>query len=74
MVETALLERIKKMSVEDRIRIVDEIWDSISPPVERLELTHVQKAELDRRVKAHRGHAKTFDTWETVRARLERKT
>ncbi|MBN7799147.1 addiction module protein [Parahaliea mediterranea] len=43
---------LKKMPVEDRIRIVEDLWDSIAHDQSVLPLTPEQKAELDRRLDA----------------------
>ncbi|WP_431311311.1 addiction module protein [Parahaliea mediterranea] len=40
------------MPVEDRIRIVEDLWDSIAHDQSVLPLTPEQKAELDRRLDA----------------------
>lgn len=42
------VSEIFKLSVAERIQIVEDIWDSITP--EDLELSDAQKSELDKRL------------------------
>lgn len=45
---------IGNLSIEERIRLVEDIWDSIAAEVKALPLTADQRAELDRRLEAYR--------------------
>jgi putative addiction module component (TIGR02574 family) len=67
MDRTTTLAQIRQMSVDDRIWLVQEIWDSIAddggPP-----LTDAQKAELDRRVADMEAHPDDEVPWEQVHA------
>ena len=44
------LDDIKKLSVEDWIRLVEDIWDTIPASADDIPLTETQKNELDRRL------------------------
>jgi putative addiction module component (TIGR02574 family) len=44
---------LKQLPVEDRIRIVEDLWDSIASDQNALPLTSEQMAELDRRLDAY---------------------
>jgi len=46
----ALLAEILELPVEERMRLVEVIWDSISAVPESLPLTEWQRDELDRRL------------------------
>ena len=46
---------IMKLSVAERIMLVEEIWDSIATGQEPLELTEAQRRELDRRLDAYQA-------------------
>jgi putative addiction module component (TIGR02574 family) len=64
------LKQIKELSVEERILIVEAIWDSIAEETTENFLTQEQKEELDRRIGLHEsGKGKTY-TWEEVKAKL----
>ena len=43
------MSSILKLPIEDRIRLVEDIWDSIAADQLALDLTQAQKAELDKR-------------------------
>ncbi|MBX6315334.1 MAG: addiction module protein [Isosphaeraceae bacterium] len=59
---------IDRLSVEDRIRLVQEIWDSIAAEVEQSPLTEAQRQEVDRRLAAHRANPQAAIPWEQVEA------
>ena len=41
---------LKELPVGERIRLVEELWDSIASDQNAIPLTSAQKAELDRRL------------------------
>ena len=45
--------KLRQLPVEERLRIVEDLWDSIAADQEALRLTAEQKAELDRRLDAY---------------------
>jgi putative addiction module component (TIGR02574 family) len=58
MIRTLLEEQltaaqIRKLSVADRILLVQVIWDIIAEEQESLKLTNAQRQELDRRIDAY---------------------
>lgn len=60
-----------KLSVSERIQLVEDIRDSIAAETSNaVELTQAQKAELHRRVAAHRADSSTAVPWEQVRSKL----
>ena len=60
-----------KLSVSERIQLVEDIWDSIAADARNsVELSQAQKAELHRRVAAHRADSSTAVPWEQVRSKL----
>jgi len=59
------------LSVSERIQLVEDIWDSIAADESNtVELSQDQKAELHRRVAAHRADPSTAVPWEQVRSKL----
>ncbi len=46
---------LKDLPLDDRIRLVEDIWDSIAQDQEALQLTPEQAEELNRRLKAFRS-------------------
>ena len=60
-----------KLSVSERIQLVEDIWDSIAAEApDSIELSKTQKAELHRRVAAHQADPSSAVPWEQVRAKL----
>ena len=45
--------KLLELPVEERIRIVEDLWDSIAAEQRSLRLTPEQKEELDRRIDAY---------------------
>lgn len=45
--------RLKELPVNERIKLVEDLWDSIAVDQQALPLTSEQKAELDRRLDAY---------------------
>lgn len=45
--------KLADLPLEKRIRLVEDLWDSIAADQEALELTPEQRAELDRRLDAY---------------------
>ena len=46
--------KLSELPVDERIKLVEELWDSIAADQDALPLTKEQKAELDRRLDAYR--------------------
>lgn len=64
-------EAIKQLSVPERVRLVQKIWDSLRPEADRLPLTEEQKELVDRRVEEHREDPDSAVSWREVEARLD---
>lgn len=65
---------ILKLSVSERIQLVEDIWDSIAEVPESVSLTDEQKAELDRRLDAYRKNPREGSPWGIVRKRIANRT
>lgn len=63
-----LTEEAKKLSIPERLALVEEIWDSIAEDNEYFELTEVQRQELDRRLDSFRANPSQGRTWEEIKA------
>ena len=62
---------ISKMSIEDRIALVEEILDTIAADQEKLPLTDAQKAELDRRMaNTYKANPADVIPWEQIKSRI----
>ena len=61
------IENIKKMSVAERIMIIEDIWDSILSSNENLPISDEHKKELDVRLEDHRKNPNEGKSWEEVK-------
>lgn len=66
--DTHLLDQARKLSVEERIELVEAIWDSIAASNAAPPLTDAQKIELDRRLADHEANPDDVVPWEEVKA------
>ncbi|MEA3317032.1 MAG: addiction module protein [Bacteroidota bacterium] len=53
---TQMMKDILKLSVSERILMVEAIWDSIAEKDNKLELTDETKQLLDQRITAHKNN------------------
>lgn len=61
----------RSLPIEERIELVEEIWDSIAEDTSRgLPLTVEQQSELDRRYAEHLAHPENSIPWDQVRSAL----
>ena len=74
MSESSTSIDFKRLTVAERILLVEEIWDSIVDENLTLPPTTEQRDELDRRLKAAEQEPATGNSWETVKRRLLEKT
>jgi putative addiction module component (TIGR02574 family) len=58
---------IDRMSVSDRLSLVQQIWDSIAAEPAQLPLTDAQREELERRLVDDEENPDDAVTWEQVR-------
>ena len=70
---TVNLQEILGLSVDERIRIVEAIWDSIAASPDLLPLTDAQRQELDRRLADYQAYPEDTRSWGEVRDDLEEK-
>jgi putative addiction module component (TIGR02574 family) len=67
-----LVAEILALPIEERVELVDAIWDSISAAPEALPLTQWQRDELDRRLAEFEADPEAGSTLEEVFARIRR--
>ena len=67
---------IDRLGVEERLDLIEEIWDSLDAVSDAVPLTDAQRAELERRFKDDEADPDDVASWEAVKAatlsRLER--
>ena len=58
------------LSPEERLLLVEEIWDSIANVPESVALTEAQRRELDERLAEYRNDPTAGSPWEQVKSRI----
>ena len=57
---------IASLSTEERLRLLEDLWESLSATPERVPLTNAQREELDRRLDDLDREGPTGIPWEEV--------
>lgn len=60
------------LSVEERLQLIEDLWESVADDPEALPLTDAQAEELDRRLEAYRQDGDPGRPWREVLDGLER--
>ena len=64
---------LKHLSVDERIRLVEDLWDSIAADQNALPLTTEQRLELDRRLERYNDDAAAIQPAAEAIARIRRR-
>ncbi len=59
---------IDRLPIEERLALVEEIWDSIAADSAAVPLTEAQRAELQKSIKENDAHPNDLTSWEQVKA------
>ncbi len=62
---------LDRLSPEERMSLIEELWESLSANEEQVPVTEAQKADLDKRLEAFQTNPQTGSSWEEVKARLK---
>ena len=65
------MDAIRQMSVSDRVRLAQDIWDSLQPSAEDLPLTEAQRRTVSERVAEHDADPSTAMSWDELHKRVE---
>jgi putative addiction module component (TIGR02574 family) len=63
-----LNNEINKLSIPERILLVEDIWDSIANENEAFELSQSQKDELERRSHSYKSNPSQGRSWQEIKA------
>ena len=61
---------VLELPVQERLKLVEDIWNTIADAPEALELTNEDKRLLDERLEARQGNPNSASPWEEVFARI----
>jgi putative addiction module component (TIGR02574 family) len=64
------LTELLQLPIEERLKLVEALWDSIAEFPEALELSAAQKQELDRRLAAYESNPDAGVPWAELKQRL----
>ncbi|HEX8317746.1 addiction module protein [Longimicrobium sp.] len=64
------LPELLKLSVAERIQLVEDIWDSIAAEASAVALSDEMREELDRRLDDQEANPSLGHSWPEVKARL----
>jgi putative addiction module component (TIGR02574 family) len=72
---TMLLDEAKRLTVDERIRLVTAIWDTVAEDatIGSLPVSESQLLELDRRLEDRRKNPEAESTWTEVADRLRKR-
>jgi putative addiction module component (TIGR02574 family) len=62
-----VLDTLEKLSVPERILLVEDLWDSIAKESDDMPVADWQKKELDRRKAAFLKNPQSAMTWDAVK-------
>ena len=63
-----------RLSLDQRVALAQQLWDSVLADLERQPLTETQRAELERRIAAADAHPERAIPWEQIRAEAKART
>ena len=66
-----VLAAVESWPADDRLRLIERVWDSLAATPEGAGLTESQTLDLQRRLDAYRDNPKAGSPWEDVKARLQ---
>ena len=66
------IKDILKLSIDERIHLVQTIWDSIAMDTEVSEISEEHKKILDERLEAHRNNADEVVGWGEVKKSVKK--
>ncbi len=69
---TQSLSEAKKLAPDERIELVEAIWDSVASEAASLPVPESHRRLLDKRLTEYEANPKEGCSWEEVKARLEK--
>jgi putative addiction module component (TIGR02574 family) len=63
----SLLDDVLTLSPQERLRLLEAVWDSLSADPSAIELTDAQRQELDERLRRHEENPRQGVSWDEVK-------
>jgi len=73
MLPEQLKQEINQLNLSDKIRLVEDLWDSIAENQENLPMPDWHKRELDKRLQAFQSGETQIVDWNTIQKELKTK-
>jgi len=70
--EINLLEEAKKLPFAEKMQLVEDLWDAIASEAAMHRLSDAQKRVLEQRLLESQQNPDAGESWEVVRAEIER--
>jgi putative addiction module component (TIGR02574 family) len=67
-----IVEAFRRLPADERVRLVEELWDEVARELERQPLSEAQQRLLDERIRQHQENPADVEDWETARDDLLR--
>jgi len=61
---------LDRLGFDERLALVEELWDSIAADSAAIPLTEAQREELDKRIADHEANPDDVVSWEDVKASI----
>lgn len=71
--QQSAIEEIKKLSVFERISVVEDIWNSIVDSNVNYPVPDEQKKELELRLREHTNNSDNTKSWQEVKKNIQSK-
>lgn len=65
------MDAIRRLSIPDRVRLVQDIWDSLQPSAEELPVTEAQERIITQRLAEHDADPSTAISWDELESRID---
>ena len=73
LMDSQLIDQARGLPLEQRIQLIDELWESVAEEGYEPPLTPQQAAELDRRLAAHQRNPDDLIPWEAIKEELKQR-
>ena len=70
MVAGMQVDELLKLDVEERLRLIELLWDSLASQPERVQVTEAQRRVLAERLAEHESAPGDVVSWDDMKARL----
>ena len=65
-----LSEQILPLTIPEKLKLIEDIWDSIVINADQIPVPQSQKQELDRRLASYQNIENQGESWEVVKQRI----